>query len=113
MVRVDRRCFVPNDVIHHAYSDIPRPIGWGTTISAPYMHAMTLEKLKTALVLGGKALDIGTGSGYMAACFAEAMKKGCQVYMLDHIEEITDFAVKNISKQNKHLLRSKRIFPIT
>lgn len=33
--------------------------------------------------------------------------------MIDHIREITDFAIKNISKQNKHLLTTKRIIPLT
>lgn len=56
---------------------MPRPIGWNTTISAPHMHGMTLEKLQDALIPGGKALDIGTGSGYIAACFAEMMGKDC------------------------------------
>lgn len=113
MVKVDRRCFVPSDATHLSYSDIPRSIGWNTTISAPHMHALTLEKLKDALIPGGKGLDIGTGSGYLAACFAEIMKKDCRVYMIDHIQEIMDFAIKNICKQNKHLLKCKRIIPLT
>jgi protein-L-isoaspartate O-methyltransferase len=45
MVRVDRKNFVPEEMYHNAYSDMPRPIGWNTTISAPHMHSMTLEKL--------------------------------------------------------------------
>lgn len=77
MSRVDRKHFVPDEISHQAYSDIPRSIGWGTTISAPHMHAMTLERLQDKLVEGGKALDIGTGSGYIAACMAEKMGKGC------------------------------------
>jgi protein-L-isoaspartate(D-aspartate) O-methyltransferase len=105
MSKIDRRNFVPEDIIHSAYSDIPRPIGWNTTISAPHMHAMTLEKLKDHLKPGGKALDIGTGSGYVAACFAEMMGKGCQVYMIDHIKEIVDFALNNIKKGNPCLLK--------
>ena len=98
MVKVDRKNFVPEAIYHHAYSDMPRPIGWNTTISAPHMHAMTLEKLQSVLVLGGKALDLGTGSGYVAACFAEMMGKDSKVYMIDHIQEITDFAISNIKK---------------
>jgi protein-L-isoaspartate(D-aspartate) O-methyltransferase len=113
MVKVDRKYFVPEDMVLHAYSDMPRPIGWNTTISAPHMHAMTLEKLQDALVPGGKALDIGTGSGYIAACFAEMMGKSSMVYMIDHIKDITDFALNNIKKGNRHLLRSKRIIALT
>ena len=113
MARVDRKNFVPEDIYHHAYADMPRPIGWNTTISAPHMHAMTLEKLKEALIPGGKALDIGAGSGYVAACFAEMLGKDGKVYMIDHIKEITDFAMNNIKKNNKHLLKTRRIMPFT
>lgn len=77
MSRIDRKNFVPEEMAHQAYSDIPRSIGWNTTISAPHMHAMTLERLKDKMVKGGKAIDIGTGSGYIAACMAEVMGKGC------------------------------------
>lgn len=104
MIHVDRKNFVPEDMYHNAYADMPRPIGWNTTISAPHMHVMTLEKVVDALKSGGKALDIGAGSGYIAACFAEMMGKGCKVYMIDHIQEITNFAIKNISRSNKYLL---------
>jgi len=98
MQKVDRKNFVTDEMYHNAYSDMPKPIGWNTTISAPHMHAMTLEKLITKLKPGGKALDIGAGSGYVAACFAEIMGKDSKVYMIDHIRDITDFAIKNISK---------------
>ena len=96
MVRVDRKFFVPEDNYHNAYADMPRPIGWNTTISAPHMHGMTLDKLEPNLKKGGKAIDIGAGSGYIAACFAEMMGKDSTVYMIDHIKEITDFAINNI-----------------
>jgi protein-L-isoaspartate(D-aspartate) O-methyltransferase len=69
-----------------------------------------------ALKPGGKAIDIGTGSGYLAACFAEIMGEGCTVYALDHIKEITEFALNNIKKQNAHLVLPKpdgRIIPVT
>ena len=54
---------------------MPRPIGWGTTISAPSVHACTLQTLKDRMKPGARALDIGTGSGYVAACFAEMVGK--------------------------------------
>lgn len=85
MLRVDRKNFVTEDLYHQAYVDHPRPIEFNTTISAPSMHAMTLEKLKDHLAGAKKVLDIGTGSGYMAACFAEMAPDGCVVYFLDHI----------------------------
>ena len=59
------------------YFDRALPIGWNTTISAPHMHANTLEILKDKLIKGGKALDIGVGSGFLTACLAEMMGKDC------------------------------------
>lgn len=112
MAKIDRKHFVPDETAHQAYSDMPRSIGYGTTISAPHMHAMTLEKIKNKVVSGGRAVDIGTGSGYIAACLAEMMGKGCQVYMVDHIKEILDFATRNIKKGNAYLIKQKRIIPI-
>lgn len=47
------------------------------------MHANTLEVLKDKLIKGGKALDIGVGSGYLAACMAEMMGKESKVYGLN------------------------------
>ena len=76
MIQVDRKNFVSEEHYHNAYADHPRPIGWNTTISAPSMHAATLEKMKGHLLKCKRAIDIGTGSGYVAACFAEIMPKG-------------------------------------
>jgi protein-L-isoaspartate(D-aspartate) O-methyltransferase len=67
--RVPRHEFVPEDLRRDAYEDRPLPIGYGQTISQPYIVA-----LMTQLVLGGargRALDVGTGSGYQAAVLAE------------------------------------------
>ena len=69
------------------------------------MHAMTLEKLKDKLKAGCKAIDIGTGSGYIAACFAEMVGKTGKVYMIDHIQDIIDFAISNIKKGSGHFIR--------
>ena len=85
MAKVDRKNFIPEENFHSAYTDMPRPIGWSTTISAPHMHGLTLEKVKDYLTPGATVLDVGTGSGYIAACFAEMVGKDGKVYMLDHI----------------------------
>ena len=65
---VPRELFVPEDVRRHAYADRALPIGHDQTISQPYMVAAMLEALELA---GGRALDVGTGSGYQAAVLAE------------------------------------------
>ena len=112
MAKIDRKHFVPDEMAVQAYSDIPRSIGFGTTISAPHMHAMTLNSIKDFIIKGGKAIDIGTGSGYLGACLAEMMGKGSKVYIVDHIKEILDFAIRNIKKGNPYLMKQKRIIPI-
>ncbi len=86
MVKVDRKNFIHDEGFHGPYADMPRPIGWGTTISAPSVHASTLEALKNHLKPGAKCIDIGTGSGYVAACFAEMVGKEGKVYMVDHLQ---------------------------
>lgn len=85
MLRCDRKNFVLEENYHNANSDFPRSIGFNTTISAPSMHASTLEKLKDHLVKAKTCIDIGTGSGYLAACFAEMIPRDSTVYMIDHI----------------------------
>lgn len=52
-----------------------------------------------------KALDIGTGSGYIAACLAEFLGRESQVVMIDHIKDILDFATNNIRKAHPYLLK--------
>ena len=69
------------------------------------MHAMTLEQLKDHLKPGKRAIDIGTGSGYIAACMAEMMGKEGRVIALDHIADITTFALNNIKKGNGYLIK--------
>lgn len=50
--------------------DAPEGIGHGATISAPHMHAIALEQLQSAIKPGARVLDVGSGSGYLAVCFA-------------------------------------------
>ncbi|KTG04977.1 hypothetical protein cypCar_00001217 [Cyprinus carpio] len=54
----------------HPYADSPQSIGYKATISAPHMHAHALEVLSDKLTEGASALDVGSGSGYLTACFA-------------------------------------------
>ena len=62
---VPRERFVPSESRHLAYEDIPLPIGYGQTISQPYIVALMTEAL--GLTGNEKVLEIGAGSGYHAA----------------------------------------------
>jgi len=69
MLRVPRHRFVPASMSALAYDDGPVPIGYGQTISQPYIVALMTQALE--LKPGMKVLEIGTGSGYQAAILAE------------------------------------------
>ena len=69
MTRVPRHQFTPERYRDQAYEDHPLPIAEDQTISQPYIVAIMLEAL--ALQPSDKVLEIGTGSGYLAALLAE------------------------------------------
>ena len=69
MSRVPRHLFAPERYRDQAYEDHPLPIGEGQTISQPYMVALMLEFLE--LTPADRALEVGTGSGYVTALLAE------------------------------------------
>jgi protein-L-isoaspartate(D-aspartate) O-methyltransferase len=69
MRRVPRELFVPPKLRNEAYEDVALPIGFGQTISQPYMVARICAEL--GLRGGERVLDVGTGSGYQAAVLGE------------------------------------------
>ncbi|MEZ5275187.1 MAG: protein-L-isoaspartate(D-aspartate) O-methyltransferase [Opitutaceae bacterium] len=80
MRNTPRHAFVPESLRDHAYEDRPLPIGFGQTISQPYIVAYMTELIGPRS--GMKVLEIGTGSGYQAAVLAEA---GVKVYSIEII----------------------------
>ena len=88
MRTVPRHLFVPTDFIDSAYEDHPLPIGFGQTISQPYIVAWMTELLE--LQPGNKVLEIGTGSGYQAAVLAEL--EGVEVYTIEIVPELAEIA---------------------
>ncbi len=66
---VPRERFVPSEVQHMAYEDMPLPIGFDQTISQPYIVGLMTEALE--LSGDGNVLEVGTGSGYQTAILAE------------------------------------------
>ena len=69
MSRLRRELFIPENSREHAYEDRPLPIGYGQTISQPFIIAFMTEALE--LTGKEKVLEIGTGSGYQTAVLAE------------------------------------------
>ena len=105
LMRVDRADFTKN----YPYADSPQSIGYNVTISAPHMHAYCLELLKDHLKIGGKALDVGFGSGYLTVAMSKMMDDKGTAVGIEHIQQLCDFANQNISKHHKDLLDSKKV----
>lgn len=91
MEAVPRHLFVPDNVADSAYDDQALPIGYGQTISQPYMVGLMSQALGVGR--GNKILEIGTGSGYQAAVLA-AM--GCEVYTMEIIPELATRAEETL-----------------
>ncbi|OZC07944.1 protein-L-isoaspartate O-methyltransferase [Onchocerca flexuosa] len=135
MLSVDRADFCPRN----SYQDFPQQIGYNATISAPHMalsqlctqiesgmkvialaHALALELLKDHLSEGSKALDIGSGSGYLTVCMALMVgivlftvgRRG-RVIGIDHIKELVDLSINNINKHHSDLLMDGRLKMVT
>ena len=105
LMKVDRADFTKN----YPYADSPQSIGYNVTISAPHMHAYCLELLKDHLKIGGKALDVGFGSGYLTVAMSKMMDDKGTAVGIEHIQQLCDFANQNISKHHKDLLDSKKV----
>jgi protein-L-isoaspartate(D-aspartate) O-methyltransferase len=91
METVPRHEFVPAKYLEQAYADHPLPIGYGQTISQPYIVAWMTELLE--IENGDKVLEIGTGSGYQAAVLAEVTDN---VYTVEIIEELEKSAEQRL-----------------
>jgi protein-L-isoaspartate(D-aspartate) O-methyltransferase len=72
MARVPRHELVPERYRSEAYGDCPLPIGYGQTISQPYIVAFMTQQLDPKPA--DRVLEVGTGSGYQAAVLAELVK---------------------------------------
>ncbi|KYQ91691.1 hypothetical protein DLAC_07469 [Tieghemostelium lacteum] len=88
------------------YSDDPKPIGFNATISAPHMHAIGLDLLGDFLPVGGRALDIGSGSGYVSACLSHMVGPSGKVIGVEHIEELVEQSKLNIESLDPKLLEN-------
>ncbi|HVR99945.1 MAG TPA: protein-L-isoaspartate(D-aspartate) O-methyltransferase [Thermoanaerobaculia bacterium] len=93
MRRVPRHLFVPDPERRLAYSDEPVRIGWGQTISQPYIVGLMSSLLEVGP--GAKVLEIGTGSGYQAAVLSQM---GLRVYTMEIIEPLGKQARSTLSR---------------
>ena len=101
MREVKRHEFVPPDQRENAYDDRPLPIGYGQTISQPYIVGYMTEVIKPRAEF--KVLEIGTGSGYQAAVLGEIVS---EVYTVEIVPELGNAAIarlKTLGYKNVHV----------
>lgn len=89
--RVPRHRFVPSSVVSSAYANRPLPIGWGQTISQPYIVAAMTQAVDPKPT--DRCLEIGTGSGYQAAVLSELCQR---TYSIEYLPEVAVFGERNL-----------------
>jgi len=102
MIEVPRHRFVDQGQQVYAYDDRPLPIGYGQTISQPYIVAFMIEALIPAP--SHRVLEIGTGSGYAAAVLSRVV---AEVYTIETVKPLFETAKKRLKEleyTNVHLL---------
>ena len=102
MEEVPRHEFVLPEFLDQAYADHPLPIGYGQTISQPYIVALMTQLL--GIGPGDRVLEIGTGSGYQAAVLAELTD---QVYTVEIIPELAESAAERLERLGYTQARAK------
>ncbi len=93
MRRIPREEFIPKDLRGDAYIDAPVQIGFGQTITQPYMTALMAQSLK--LTGSEKVLEVGTGSGYHAAVLGALART---VISIERIPELAELARSNLKR---------------
>lgn len=81
MAEVERHEFVPLRARHLAYLNQPLPIGYGQTISQPYIVALMTDLL--GVDADDRVLEVGTGSGYQAAILAKLAREVCSIEIIE------------------------------
>jgi protein-L-isoaspartate(D-aspartate) O-methyltransferase len=93
MRKVPRHLFIPKEYESEAYDDNPLPIGYGQTISQPYIVAYMTEVAEPDP--SKTALEVGTGSGYQAAVLAETVKS---VHSIEIVPELAMESAERLKK---------------
>lgn len=93
MEKVPRHIFVPNSLKTQAYEDYPLSIGYGQTVSQPYVVALMVQLAR--LQKDYEVLEIGTGSGYETAVLAELVE---HVYSIELVEALAKSAKQHLNQ---------------
>jgi protein-L-isoaspartate(D-aspartate) O-methyltransferase len=99
--KVPREEFVPQDLRAASYTDQPLPIGYGQTISQPYIVAFMTEQLHPSS--GDHVLEIGTGSGYQAAVLAELVAEVYSIEIIEPLAKSAQATLQRLGYKNVHV----------
>ncbi len=101
MRSVPRHHFVDASQARHAYEDRPLPIGFGQTISQPYIVAYMTELLQPDS--SDRVLEVGTGSGFQAAVLAEIVDDVYTVEIIPELAQTATSRLQDIGYGNVHV----------
>lgn len=100
MLAIPRHLFVDEALAHRAYEDCALPIGYGQTLSQPYIVARMTSLLRQGRPLG-RVLEVGTGSGYQAAVLSLLVDRLHSIERLDTLhrrakDRFTQLGIRNV-----------------
>jgi protein-L-isoaspartate(D-aspartate) O-methyltransferase len=98
---VERHLFVPGYLKKFAYQDRPLPIGYGQTISQPYIVGLMSQLLDVDK--GDKLLEVGSGSGYQAAVLGELGGEVYSIEIVKPLQERAAFVLDSLGYKNVHI----------
>jgi len=98
MGKIERHNFVPDVLKNNAYNDNPLPIGYGQTISQPYIVALMTQSL--GIEKNDKVLELGTGSGYQAAVLSGLVDKVYTIEIINELAKNAETRLKNLGYNN-------------
>lgn len=101
MLKVERHLFVSRQFRHLAYSDSPLPIGFGQTISQPYIVGLMTQLLD--INSESKVLEIGTGSGYQAAILGELCQEVYSIEIVEGLAQKAQVIIESLNYDNLYL----------
>jgi protein-L-isoaspartate(D-aspartate) O-methyltransferase len=101
MAKVPREEFVAPESRSASYEDGPLPIGYGQTISQPYIVAFMTDQLRPKQ--SDRVLEVGTGSGYQAAILAELVSEVYSVEIVEPLAKSAEAILQRLGYKNVRL----------
>lgn len=102
--KVPRHSFVPEEYKSFSYSDSPLPIGFGQTISQPYIVALMISELQ--LTGDEHILEIGTGCGYQTAILSHLVSEVISLEIIPELAERAKLSIASLQIKNVKILIS-------